>query len=150
MKSIKQFYFVIVMAMLSIAFILSPQTTQAHHVIESKAPPAHEEYAKITIKIIIIIGKKKKGFAEVLGMRPAGKSSSLSSNQLLVEAFVRENKMFIKPLKGEAMKSQLIIPKSFTVSKELGLKLGQKGGFTLGRGQIDLGSTKLGNFEIQD
>lgn len=83
-------------------------------------------------------------------MRLAGDKKSLENNEVLADAYVEGGKFFIQPLKGEAAKSQYILSDGFRVSNAMGLKLGEKGGFGLKAGKLDLISTSLGNFEIQD
>lgn len=127
------------------------QQAQAHQIAtDATTVLAPNGEAKIKIKIVIIIIIKKKGVAEVQGFYEAGDLNALKSNQILADAYVEGGKFFIMPLKGEAMKSLLILPKNIKMSKSVSLKLGSKKPLGLKAGKIDFRTSKMGNFDIQD
>lgn len=154
MNLIKQSKIALLTAFVLLFIALLPARTVSAHtpasIEKTSQKPDQISVIKIKIKIIIIIIRKKKGVVEIGGMRMAGNTKSLENNEVLAEAYVDGGKFFIQPLKGEVAKSQFILSDGFKVSKEVGLKLGEKGGFSLKAGKIDFTTTNLGNFEIQD
>lgn len=142
----------LVLPLLALLFLALPTTQASAHLasFETRSTEMMESNLKIKVIIIIFFKKKKKGVYEVAGMRLAEKGAKVGENQILMEVSLQDSTFFIMPmsLKGD-QKGFLVMPSGFKVSKEVGLKLGEKGGFSLKAGKIELAPNSLGNFEIQ-